>query len=143
MPRGASFVGDFAKIVKVNSSGQVVLAGGAAARSTDVVLGVIAEGTSESPSDVGTRTPPVGSAVSIAHIGGGGILKVRAGASITAGQIVIPHASGTDAAGSVAGVADLGSLGQDQMGIGIAIESASAGDIFRFAAGYIAAPHTA
>ena len=75
----------------------------------------------------------------VAIIGGGGILKIKAGGAITAGQLVVPSAT----AGRVDGVADIGSLADDQMAIGVALEDAADGDIFSVLAQTIAAPHSA
>ena len=55
-----------------------------------------------------------------------GIVKMKAGATITAGQLVVPD---TDA-GRVAGVANQAALVADSTAIGIALQSAVDGDIF-------------
>jgi hypothetical protein len=68
-----------------------------------------------------------------------GVIKVKAGATITAGQLIVPDTT----AGRVAGVANVGALADDSMAIGIALESAVDGDIFEILAMPIAAPHTA
>ena len=123
LPQGESLVGDFAEVLKINATGQVIKQ----AAVTDVVIGVLAE----EPSVI-----TVGVHVSVALIGGGGILKAKAGAAITAGQLLVPDA--TD--GRVAGVADIAALVANQMAFGIALESAADGEIFEFLAQPIAGP---
>ena len=103
LPAGEDLTGDFAEIVKLNASGQVVKV----TAVTDVTIGVLSE--SAPSSDTGQGVP-------VALIGGGGILKVKAGGAITAGQLIIPH--GTD--GRVNGIANIGALAANQMAFGIA-----------------------
>jgi hypothetical protein len=67
-----------------------------------------------------------------------GIVTVKAGATITAGQLIVPDVT----AGRVAGVANAAALAADSMAIGVALESAVDGDIFRMLAQTIAAPHS-
>lgn len=67
-----------------------------------------------------------------------GVILVKAGATITAGQIIVPHTT----AGRVAGVANVGALAVDSMAIGVALESAVDGDVFKVLAQTIAAPHS-
>ena len=73
--------------VTVNNSGRAVLTDSA----TDHMVGVVAA----------APTGGSGSVVGVAVIGGGGIMPMRAGAAITAGQLLIPDGS-TD--GRVSGV---------------------------------------
>ena len=68
-----------------------------------------------------------------------GKVSVKAGATITAGQLIVPDTT----AGRVAGVANVGALAVDSMAIGVALESAVDGDIFDMFAMPIAAPHSA
>lgn len=68
-----------------------------------------------------------------------GIVMVKAGAAVTAGAIVVPSTT----AGAVDDVANAGALAADQMGIGIALQTAAAGDIFEMYAMPIAVPHSA
>ena len=77
--------------------------------------------------------------VRVALIGGGGVLKCKAGAAITAGQILI--CDGTD--GRAAGKANIGALAADEISFGIALEAAADGEIFEFIAMTIAAAHSA
>jgi len=67
-----------------------------------------------------------------------GRVMVKAGAAITAGQLIVPDAT----AGRVAGVANVGALAADSMAIGVALESAVDGQIFEMLAMPIAAPHS-
>lgn len=126
LPRGASLVGDYGEVVALNSSGQAVVA----TAVTDHPIGVVAEGSDTTPSGVGRAVPAVGSAVAIAQLQSGGILKVKAGAAITVGQYLVLHA--TD--GTVAGVAAPANVADGQFCLGRALEAASAGQIFRFLA---------
>ena len=123
---GESLVGDFAEILTLDTTGRAVKTSGATSRT----IGVLAE---EPPSAT------VGQPVAVAVIGGGGIIKMKAGATITAGQVVVPDAT----AGRVAGVAGLGNLVVDQMGLGTALSAADDGDIFPVLAQVMAAPHVA
>lgn len=68
-----------------------------------------------------------------------GIVPMKAGGSVTAGQLIVPD---TDA-GRVVGVANAGALAADSMAVGVALESASDGEIFQVLAMPIAAPHSA
>ena len=123
LERGASLVGDYGEVVKLNTSGQVVLV----AAVTDYPIGVVAEGSDTTPSGVGRRVPVAGDAVAVASFGHGGVLKMKAGAAVTAGQFVILHT--TD--GTVMGVTTLGASHDKYHVIGVALEAAAVGAIFR------------
>ena len=123
LPAGEDLTGDFAEVLTINSSGQVIKTSSA----TSVIVGALAEEPS---------TTTTGVAVSVAVIGGGGVLKMKAGATITAGQLIVPDAT----VGRVAGVADIAALAADQMAVGMALEGASDGDIFSVLAQTIAGP---
>lgn len=97
---------------------------------TNTIIGVLAE---EPRSDVTTD----GLAVSVLLLSG--VVPMKAGASITAGQLIVADTT----AGRVAGVANVGALADDSMAIGVALESASDGEIFKVLAMPIAAPHGA
>ena len=99
---------------------------------TNTCIGFLAE---EPRTDATTD----GETVPVVLISAGGVGKARAGASITAGQLIVPDTT----TGRVAGVTGVGALAVDSMAIGIALESASDGDIFEVLLGPIAAPHTA
>ncbi|UFK26763.1 hypothetical protein [Roseobacter phage RDJL6] len=86
---------------------------------TDTAIGILAE-----EPDAAATTD--GQAVSVVMLAGGGRAMVKAGANITAGQLVVADAT----AGRVAGVADIAALVADSMAIGVALESAVDGDIF-------------
>lgn len=98
--------GGIAKVVKVTAV-------------TDVAIGVLAE---EPRTDVTTD----GQAVSVVMLASGGRGMMKAGATITAGQLVVSDTT----AGRVAGVADIAAMVADSMSVGIALESAVDGDIF-------------
>lgn len=68
-----------------------------------------------------------------------GIVKVKAGGAVTAGNLLVPDVT----PGRVIGVAGVGGLAIDSMAIGVALESAVDGDVFSMLAMSIAAPHTA
>ena len=89
LPAGEDLTGDYAEIVKINATGQVVKV----TAVTDVTVGVLAESAPSSAT---------GQGVSVALIAAGGVLKMKAGAVIAAGNLIIPHA--TD--GAVAGKAN-------------------------------------
>jgi hypothetical protein len=128
---GQDLRGDLWEILQVENDsgvGKVIKATGV----TNTIIGVLAE---EPRSDVSTD----GYTVPVALIAAGGILLMKAGASITAGQLIVADAT----AGRVAGVTGVGSLADDSMAIGIALESAADGDVFPVLAMPIAAPHTA
>ncbi len=99
---------------------------------TDTPIGFLAE---EPRTDATTD----GETVPVVMISAGGVGKARAGATITAGQLIVPDAT----TGRVAGVTGVGALAEDSMAIGIALVSAVDGDIFEVLLGPIAAPHTA
>jgi len=97
---------------------------------TDTVIGILAE----EPNPDATSD---GVAVTVMLLDG--IVPMKAGAAITAGQLIVPDAT----AGRVAGVTGVGALAADSMAIGVALESAADGDIFKVLAMPIAAPHSA
>jgi len=99
---------------------------------TESPIGVLAE---EPRTDITTD----GLAVPVAIISGGGIGLMKAGASITAGQLIVPDTT----TGRVAGVTGVGALAVDSMAVGIALESAADGDIFPVLFQIVAAPHSA
>lgn len=86
---------------------------------TDAAIGILAENPR---SDVTTD----GEAIAVVMLAGGGRAMLKAGATITAGQLVVADTT----PGRVAGVADIAALVADSMAIGIALESAVDGDIF-------------
>lgn len=86
-------------------------------------VGILAENPQ---SDISTD----GLGVPVALFGGGGVLKVTAGGTITAGQLLVAD---TDA-GRVVGVADQAALVADTIAVGVALESAVDGDIFEMLA---------
>lgn len=92
--------------------------------TTDVVVGVAAE------------TVASGSDVPVALLQG--IVEVKAGGTITAGQLCVP-----DATGGVTGVASIAAIPVDSMAIGVALNGASSGEIFEMLAQPTAGPHTA
>ena len=123
LPSGEDLTGSFAEALTVGSSGRVVRTTGA----TDVIVGALASEPS---------TATTGAAVPVALVGGGGVLKMRAGAAIDAGALIVPSAT----AGRVEGVADIAALSADQVAAGFALEAAADGDIFEVLAMTIAGP---
>lgn len=86
------------------------------AATNDVVVGVVAESVAS------------GSDVPVALLQG--IVEVIAGTGgVTAGELCVPDATGT-----VTGVADLPTLAVDQMAVGIALNTAVAGEVFEMLA---------
>ena len=126
---GEDLRGDLHEILQLEDDsnvGKVIKATGV----TNTVIGILGE---EPRTDATTD----GIAVPVVLLQG--IVKVKAGATITAGQLIVPDTT----AGRVAGVANVGALAVDSMAIGIALESAVDGDIFEMFAMPIAAPHSA
>ena len=124
---GEDLRGDMYEALTVNSAGLVAKT----TQTTDVIIGTLAE---EPSKDAATT----GKTVSVAIIGGGGVLKMKAGAAITAGQLLVPVAT----AGRVAGVADIDGIGINQLAVGMALEGAADGDIFSVLAQSISGPAT-
>ncbi len=123
LPAGEDLTGDVAEALTVNASGQVVKISAA----TDVIVGALAE--EPSAATVGTN-------VKVTLVGGGGKLEMKAGAAITTGNLIVASAT----SGRVAGVADIAALAANQMAVGIALEAATAGDVFEVLAMTIAGP---
>lgn len=98
---------------------------------TETPIGILAEEPSADFSTDGYTVPVV-------LIASGGVAKVKAGGTITAGQLIVPDTT----TGRVAGVANVGALAADSMAIGVALESAVDGDIFEVLLSPIAAPHS-
>ena len=98
---------------------------------TDSPIGILAE-----EPDAAATTD--GQAVPVVMVGSGGRAMVKAGATITAGQLIDRDVT----AGRVAGVANVGALAADSMAIGVALESAVDGDIFEVLLQVVAAPHS-
>ena len=118
---GEDLRGDLHEVLKIEDDanvGKVIKATGL----TDTIVGILGE---EPRTDATTD----GETVPVVLLEG--IVKVKAGATITAGQLVTVDA-GTP--GRVAGVADQAALVADGMAIGIALESAVDGDIFEMLA---------
>lgn len=86
---------------------------------TDVAVGILAENPRSDATTDGENVPVV-------MLNGGGMCSMKAGGTITAGQLLVAD---TDA-GRVVGVADIAALAADTMAVGIALESAVDGDIF-------------
>ena len=125
---GQDLRGDFGELLQIENDGGV----GKVIKTTGVTntpVGILAE-------EPDTAATTDGEIVPVALLEG--VVKVKAGATITAGQIIVPDST----PGRVAGVANVGALAADSMGIGIALESAVDGDIFEVLAMTIAAPHS-
>jgi len=128
MIAGEDLRGDVFEILQIENDGGVGKVIKATA-VTNTVIGVLGE---EPRSDATTD----GETVPVVLLQGKVMMK--AGAAITAGQLIVPDVT----AGRVAGVANVGALAVDSMAIGIALESAADGDIFEVLAMPIAAPHS-
>ena len=122
---GEDLRGDIYKALTIDASGHVIKT----VDGTSHIVGVLAE-------DPAKERDTTGDAVAVAIIGGGGVLKMKAGADITAGQLIVPD----DAAGRVAGAADIAALTADQMAVGVALEAAADGDVFSVLAQTIVGP---
>ena len=123
LPAGEDLAGDFTAALTIDSDGRVVKTTSA----TDVIVGALASEPA---------TTDTGAAVAVAIIGGGGVLKMRAGADIDAGELIVPSAT----AGRVESVDDIAGLAADQMAVGIALSGAADGDVFEVLAMTIAGP---
>lgn len=114
LPAGEDLRGNVFHLVKlVNSSGKAVVQKTTAA--TDLGIGVVAEEPRKDQASTGENVPVV--------MLDGGRVMMRAAGTITAGQFVVPSTT----AGRVNGVT---TLVASQIAVGIALESAVAGDIF-------------
>lgn len=133
MLAGESLDGDIYEILTVENDGGVAKVVKSTA-ATQVIVGVLAE-------DLGSTLAADGKVVPVYTIAHGGIIPMKAGHAVTAGEIAVSYGATTP--GTIDGVANLGALGVDQMGIGIILESGVAGDIVSVLAMPIAAPHTA
>ena len=110
---GAAFVADdFGKCVEVSADNEVTLADGV----TDTIVGIL-----------GSAPAAQGDVVPVITLNGARG-KVKAGGTITAGQILVPAADG-----EVTGVANVAALAAGQMGVGIALEGAVDQQIFEAA----------
>ena len=112
LPGGEDLQGDLYSLVTLNTSGQVVKTTAA----TQVIIGVLAENP-----DHGT----VGLPVTVALVGTGGVMPIKAGAAIGAGRLITIDA--TDA-GKASSVAALTNLAADQMAAGMSLAAAGAED---------------
>jgi len=113
---GEDLRGDFGELVKIENDagvGKVIKT----TAVTDSPVGVIAEEPDAAATTDGETVP-----VALFE----GIIKVKAGATITAGQLIVPDVT----AGRVAGIANQAALVADSTAIGIALVSAVDGDIF-------------
>jgi len=108
---GEDLNGDFAQALTIDSDGRVIKASAA----TSVIVGFLAE-------DPGRTTVDGVDSVPVTLIGGGGVGKAVAVGAITAGNIIIP----TTTAGLVDGAANIAALIANQMGVGYALEAATA-----------------
>lgn len=124
---GEDLNGDYGEVLALNTVGQVIKA----STATSAIIGVLAEDPKR------TTTAGVDS-VPVALIGKGGVLRMKAGAAITAGQVIVPDAT----SGRVAGVANIGALAADQMGVGFALEAAADGQLLEVLAMTVAGPHS-
>ena len=126
---GEDLRGDLYEILQIENDGGVGKVIKATA-VTQTVVGILAEEPRSDATTDGENVPVVMLE---------GVVKVKAGATITAGELIVPDVT----AGRVIGVANVGALAVDSMAIGIALKSAVDGEIFEMLAMTIAAPHTA
>lgn len=132
MIAGQSLDGDIYEILTIENDGGVAKVIKSAA-ATDVIVGVLAE-------DLGSTLAADGKVVPVYTIAHGGIIPMKCGGAVTAGEIAVSHGATTP--GTIEGVAGLGALVADQMGIGIILESGVTGDIVSVLAMPIGAPHS-
>ena len=113
---GQDLRGDLFELLQVEDDGGV----GKVIKTTavtDVAIGVLAEDPDGAADSDGEMV-----AVALLH----GVLKMKAGGTVTAGDIVVAD---TDA-GRVVTVADIATLAADSMAVGVALETAADGEIF-------------
>ncbi len=108
---GEDLSGDLFKCAKINSSGEMILV----AATTDAVNGIVGEEVANGVS---------GNLVLLT-----GRILVKAGATVTAGQLAVPADDGR-----VTGVADIAAIPTDSMSIGTFIDSGVANDVVAIAA---------
>lgn len=121
LPAGEVLAGDLYELVKIEDDagvGKVIKTTAA----TDTAVGVVYESMDD-------QSGADGEPVTVALIAAGGIGEVKAGGAITAGDIVVPDAAVAGRAAS--GGADVAALAADVVGIGIALETAVDGDVFK------------
>lgn len=119
MIAGEDLRGDVFKLLTISNASGV----GRVVKTTapaNVAVGFLAE---EPRKDAATT----GETVPVVIIASGGVGNAIAGANVTAGQVVVAHAT----AGTVTGVASVAAMADDSTAVGIALESAVAGDVFR------------
>ena len=120
MIAGEDLRGDVYELLKIEDDsnvGKVIKV----TATTDSPVGILAE----DPDSVATTD-----GVTVPVVLLQGIVKVKAGGAVTAGQLLIPDAT----AGRVIGVANQAALAADVVSVGIAMESAVDGDIFEMLA---------
>ena len=120
MIAGEDLRGDIYELLKIEDDsnvGKVIKV----TATTDTPIGILAE----DPDSVATTD---GMTVPVVLLQG--IVKIKAGGAVTAGQLLIPDAT----AGRVIGVANQAALAADVVSVGIAMESAVDGDIFEMLA---------
>ena len=108
---GEALDGDIYEIVMVDTDGKVIKT----TAVTDAAIGVVFE-------SLDATTGADGNAAQIALFGAGGVIPVKAGGTITAGDLVA--ADGTSAGANLAAVV------ADAVVVGVALESAVSGDVF-------------
>lgn len=128
MTVGGNLNGALYEALTVNASGQVVRV----STATQVIVGVLGEEPGR-VTTAGADTVPV----ILLH----GIILAKVGATVTPGQIAVSNGATTN--GTLTGVAGLGNLAVDQMGVGVFLEGGTAGQVVRMLAMPIGAPHSA
>lgn len=111
--------GDIYRLVKItgaNTIGRNVLA-------VNTPIGVLAEDPAPSGA-AGAAQDPILQALPVDLLGGGGRFKVKAGGTITVGQLLI-----SDTAGRVLGVANQAALAADVTAVGVAVTAGAINEI--------------
>lgn len=121
---GEDLNGDFAEILILNASGQVVKPTATTGVVDEVPIGILAE-------DPGRVTVAGVDSVPVVLLGGGGVMKVKAGGVITSGDIVTVDATSGRVASAGQNPSD---MVDTEVGIGYALETAADGDIFEMLA---------
>jgi len=117
--------GDLYRVVKITGVDTV----GRAVLATDTPLGILAENPAPSGA-AGAAQNPILQGLPVVMIDSGGRMKVKAGGTVTAGQLLI-----VDSAGRVTGVANQAALAADTTAIGVALTSGVINEIIEVALG--------
>ena len=116
--------GDIYRLVKITGDNIV----GRSVLAVNSPIGVLGENPAPSGA-AGAAQDPILQSLPVEILAGGGRMKVKAGGTVTAGQLLI-----SDTEGRVLGVADVAALAADVTSVGIAITGGAIDEIIEMAA---------